>query len=115
MTTLTKESAPAGAQADRFDAALAAKGDALAFERLYRRHVARIHSLARRMLNQELADEVAQDVFVRAWQKLSLFRGESAFGTWLHRLAINVILGKRAELAKQRGRFSDDAIALEQA
>jgi RNA polymerase sigma-70 factor (ECF subfamily) len=45
---------------------------------------------------------------VRAWQKLGLFRGESAFGTWLHRLAINVILAKRAELGKARERYSDD-------
>ncbi|MGQ0815724.1 MAG: RNA polymerase sigma factor [Gemmatimonadota bacterium] len=121
MTTLTKESPPAGGlsqpergvDADRFDAALAAKGDALAFERLYRRHVARMHSLARRMLNADVADEIAQDIFVRAWQKLALFRGESSFSTWLHRLAINVILGRRADYAKQRGRFSDDELALE--
>lgn len=99
--------------ADRFDAALAAQGDPVAFERLYHRHVGRIHSLARRMLDVDKADEMAQDVFVRAWQKLSLFRGESAFGTWLHRLAINVILARRAELAKQRGRFSDDDLALD--
>jgi RNA polymerase sigma-70 factor (ECF subfamily) len=101
--------------ADRFDAALAAKGDAVAFERLYRRHVPRMHSLVRRMLSSDQADEIAQDIFVRAWQKLSLFRGEAAFGTWLHRLAINVILAKRADLAKQRGRFSDDELALEHA
>jgi RNA polymerase sigma-70 factor (ECF subfamily) len=100
--------------ADRFDAALAAKGDATAFERLYHRHAARMHSLARRMLSPDVADEVAQDVFVRAWQKLHLFRGESAFGTWLHRLAINVILGRRADLAKQRGRFTEDVLVLEQ-
>lgn len=107
------ESPPAGVDADRFDAALAAKGDAVAFERLYRRHSARMHSLARRMLNVDAADEVTQDVFVRAWQKLSLFRGESSFSTWLHRLAINVILARRADLAKQRGRFTDDEIAIE--
>jgi RNA polymerase sigma-70 factor (ECF subfamily) len=115
LTTLTKESPSAGGStdADRFDAALAAKGDPLAFERLYRRHVARVHSLVRRMLSADVADEIAQDIFVRAWQKLSLFRGESAFGTWLHRLAINVILAKRADLAKQRGRFTEDDFALE--
>ena len=113
MTTLTKEIPTAGVDADRFDAALAAKGDALAFERLYHRHVARMHSLARRMLSVDVADEIAQDVFVRAWQKLHLFRGESSFSTWLHRLAINVILARRADLAKQRGRFTDDELVLE--
>lgn len=115
MITLSKEFIAAGPDADRFDAALAAKGDAAAFERLYRRHAARIHSLCRRMLNAELADDVTQDVFVRAWQKLHLFRGEAAFGTWLHRLAINVVLGKRAEAAKLRSRFSDDETVWERA
>jgi len=72
-----------------------------------------MHSLVRRMLSGDVADEITQDVFVRAWQKLHLFRGESAFGTWLHRLAINVVLAKRADLAKQRGRFSDDEMVFE--
>ena len=82
---------------------------------LTRQFLARIHSLCRRMLNPELADDVTQDVFVRAWQKLHLFRGEAAFGTWLHRLAINVVLAKRADAAKQRNRFSDDATIWERA
>ncbi len=115
MITLTKESPTAGPDADRFDAALAARGDAVAFERLYRRHTARIHSLCRRMLNPESADDVTQDVFVRAWQKLHLFRGEAAFGTWLHRLAINVVLARRAEAAKHRNRYSDDESVIERA
>jgi hypothetical protein len=80
LIPLTKNSESTGStDADRFDAGLAAKGDTLAFERLYRRHVARIHSLVRRMLSADMADDVAQDVFVRAWQKLHLFRGDSAF------------------------------------
>ena len=87
------------------DAVLAAAGDTLAFERLYNRHVARIHSLARRLIGLDLADEVTQDVFVRVWQKLSTFRGEAAFGTWLHRVAINVILGQRKKLGIRRDRF----------
>lgn len=98
---------------DAVDATLAASGDAHAFERLYRGHLARIHSLIRRMLNDEDADEVAQDVFVRAWQKLGTFRGESAFGTWLHRLAINVILGRRETLGTRRKRYVDGEVALE--
>ena len=70
------------------DAALAAGGDTQAFERLYRGHVDQIFTLVRRMPGEDLADEVTQDVFVRAWQKLNTFRGDSAVGTWLHRLAI---------------------------
>jgi RNA polymerase sigma-70 factor (ECF subfamily) len=53
----------------------------------------------------EEAHEITQDVFVRAWQKLGTFRGESQFGTWLYRLAINVILAWRGKMAVQRGRY----------
>lgn len=97
----------------RDDVALAAAGDASAFERLYRTHVARIHSLTRRMLSAHDADEVTQDIFVRTWQKLGQFRGESAFATWLHRLAVNVIIERRRSYAVQRERLSDDPAALE--
>lgn len=58
--------------AEAVEVALAASGDTHAFERLYRAHVAQVHSLARRMLGEEHADEVTQDIFVRAWQKLSV-------------------------------------------
>jgi RNA polymerase sigma-70 factor (ECF subfamily) len=95
------------------DVALAAGGDPSAFERLYRTHVARIHSLARRMLSDREADEVTQDIFVRTWQKLGQFRGESAFSTWLHRLAINVVIERRRSFAIQRERMTDDPLALE--
>src|SRR5438105_4225914 len=95
------------------DVALAARGDASAFERLYRTHVARIHSLTRRMLSSDEADEVTQDIFVRTWQKLSQFRGDSAFSTWLHRLAVNVVIERRRSFAIQRERMSDDPTALD--
>lgn len=98
---------------DAVDATLAASGDAHAFERLYRSHLGRIHSLIRRMLNDDEADEVTQDIFVRAWQKLGTFRGESAFGTWLHRLAINVILGRREALGTRRRRYLEGDTMLE--
>jgi RNA polymerase sigma-70 factor, ECF subfamily len=100
-----RDLATIGTDAD--DAVLAAAGDTRAFERLYQRHVPRIHSLARRMLGPEHADEVTQDAFVRAWNKLGTFRGDSQFGTWLYRLATNVMLAHRANLAKQRSRYSD--------
>jgi RNA polymerase sigma-70 factor (ECF subfamily) len=95
------------------DVALAAAGDPSAFERIYRAHVAKVHSLARRMLGSDLADEVTQDVFVRTWQKLSTFRGESAFSTWLHRLALNVVIERRRSFAVQRERFADDPAAID--
>ena len=98
---------------DAVEVALAASGDARAFERLYRAHSARVHSLVRRMLGDDDADEVTQDVFVRVWQKLGTFRGESAFSTWLHRLAVNVVLARRAELGTRRRRFHDDDAPLE--
>ncbi len=95
------------------DAALAARGDARAFERLYREHVGRVHALARRMTGGELAEELTQEVFVRAWQKLATFRGEAAFGTWLHRLAVNLILSRRAALAVERRRRRGGSEVLE--
>jgi RNA polymerase sigma-70 factor, ECF subfamily len=104
-------SEPAPQADDLRDAALAAAGDTRAFERLYRTHVGRIHALVRRMLGADEATEVTQDVFVRAWQKLGTFRGEAAFGTWLHRVAVNVVLSRRAELGTRRERFiQDDAV-----
>jgi RNA polymerase sigma-70 factor (ECF subfamily) len=99
--------------AEAADAALAVAGDGHAFERLYRTHVARIHSLARRMIGPDGADDVTQDVFVRAWTKLATFRGEAAFGTWLHRVAINVILARRSTLGTERGRYDSSEDALE--
>jgi len=77
---------------DRADVALAAAGDAKAFERLYWRHAARIKALARRFLGSSEAEDGTQEVFVRAWSRLGQFRGDAAFGTWLHRLAVNVLL-----------------------
>ncbi len=113
MKTLTG-TLPRGTAAadDAADAALAGAGDTRAFERLYRRHAPRIHALARRMLGPDHAEEVTQDAFVRAWEKVSTFRGDAAFGTWLYRLAVNVILGRRGELARRRARLSEDERAL---
>ncbi len=113
VTALRRDVGITSSDADAVDATLAASGDAQAFERLYRAHVARIHGLARRMLGSDDADEATQDVFVRAWEKLGTFRGESAFGTWLHRVAINLILGKRQKVKVQRDRFIDSDESLE--
>jgi RNA polymerase sigma-70 factor (ECF subfamily) len=85
----------------------AAAGDRRAFEGLYRDHVGRVYSLCVRMVGDRVAaEELTQDVFVRAWEKLALFRGESAFGTWLHRLAVNVVLQRRKADGVRRSRFT---------
>lgn len=90
------------------DVSLAISGDRRAFERLYRAHVDRIYSLAVRMVgDRSRAEELTQDVFVRAWQKLESFRSESLFSTWLHRLAVNVILNDREAESKRRSRHDD--------
>ena len=96
------------------DVALAAQGDTGAFERIYRAHLARVHNLARRMAGPEAADELTQDVFVRVWQKLGTFRRESSFTTWLHRLAVNVVIERFRTLGTARDRFlADGETALE--
>jgi len=104
---------PGSWQADAADASRAAAGDFRAFERLYRTHAGRVHALARRMLSPDEAAEATQDAFVRAWQKIGQFRGEAAFGTWLHRLAVNVFLARRQVLKLQRERHVDDETALD--
>jgi RNA polymerase sigma-70 factor (ECF subfamily) len=99
-------------ESEAADVALAAAGDQQAFERLYRLHAARIHSLARRMAGFDGdPDELTQDVFVRAWERLGTYRGEAAFGTWLHRLAVNVILNWRRGAAAERRWIEDGADA----
>ncbi len=81
---------------DSADAALAAEGDYPAFERLYRRYLSRIYSLCTRLSGSPTnGEELTEEVFVSAWEKLSQFRGESAFATWLHRLATNLVLNGR--------------------
>ena len=90
------------------DVARAAAGDRGAFERVYREHVNRVFSLCARMSGDRTrAEELTQDVFVRAWEKLTLFRGESSFSTWLHRLTVNVVLNARKTDGRQRARIEE--------
>ena len=87
--------------------AKAAAGDVSAFEHLYRTHLPKVHSLVRRMTGGRDVDEVTQDVFVRVWQKLGSFRGDSAFATWLHRLAVNVVIERFRQDTTRRQRLHD--------
>jgi RNA polymerase sigma-70 factor (ECF subfamily) len=85
----------------------AQNGDLVAFEQLYRDNVARVYALCLRMAGEPtLAEELTQDVFVRAWQKLSTFRGESALSTWLHPLTVNVALSERRSRRRRAARIT---------
>jgi RNA polymerase sigma-70 factor (ECF subfamily) len=80
-------------------------GDIEAFEELYRANVGRVYALCLRMAGDStLAEELAQEAFVRAWQKLGSFRGASAFSTWLHRVTVNVVLGHRRSATRREAR-----------
>lgn len=71
----------------------AQQGDAAAFERLYRMHSRRVYSLCLRMVrNTAEAEDLTQEAFLQLFRKIQTFRGDSAFSTWLHRLAVNVVL-----------------------
>src|SRR5439155_23819202 len=68
-------------------------GDQSAFEALYNMHKRRVYSLCLRMVsNVAEAEDLTQEAFMQLFRKISTFRGESAFSTWLHRLAVNVVL-----------------------
>jgi RNA polymerase sigma-70 factor (ECF subfamily) len=94
------------------DVALAVSGDRHAFERLYRTNINRVYAVCVRMCgDRSRAEELAQDAFVRAWERLQQFRGDSAFSTWLHRLTVNVVLEAQRNERRSRARVeSDDAL-----
>ena len=82
-----------GTPDERSLAQRAQRGEVDAFETLYRAHVPRVFAVCLRMCGERVrAGELTQDVFVHAWERLASFRGEAAFGSWLHRLAVNVVL-----------------------
>lgn len=106
LTTIVTALMPANAPAVDDDHALVRAslgGDTAAFEALYRRHAGRVHGVIARLLGRrhgQRAEDLTQEAFVRAWQALATYRFESAFGTWLHRLAANTAL---MELRRRRG------------
>ncbi len=86
--------------------ARARKGDVEAFEALYRAHGGRVHALCLRMCGDPReAEELTQDVWVRVWNRLEGFRGESAFTTWLHSITVNEVLGRRRSDGRRANRF----------
>lgn len=77
-------------------------GDVRAFERLYRDHIGSVYGLCLRMTrDRTLAEDCAQEAFFNAWRALERFETRSSFGTWLHRIAVNVVLNRRRKAATQ--------------
>jgi RNA polymerase sigma-70 factor (ECF subfamily) len=91
LTQAKKVIASGMSEAEAID--LAKAGDAQAFEGLYGLHKRRVYSLCLRMTgNTAEAEDLTQEAFLQLYRKIATFRGESAFSTWLHRLAVNVVL-----------------------
>lgn len=92
----------------------AQQGDQSAFRTLYQTHVGRVYAVCLRLTgNASEAEEHAQDVFVRVWERLGSFRGESAFSTWLHRLTVNEVLQARRSAGRRNARVTLAADPLE--
>jgi RNA polymerase sigma-70 factor (ECF subfamily) len=84
----------------------AQQADTAAFESLYRLHVDRVYGLCLRMTgNPSEAEDCTQEAFIQAWNKLSKFRGDSAFGTWMHRIAVNSVLGRMRKARREQDRI----------
>jgi len=85
----------------------AQRGDTAAFEELYRLHVSKIYGLCLRMsANPAKAEDLTQEAFIRAWQKLGSFRRQSSFRTWLHRLTVNLVLGDLRSTGRWESRLT---------
>lgn len=84
----------------------AQRADTRAFEALYRLHIGKVYGLCLRMTgNPAEAEDCTQDAFIQAWDKLDRFRGDSSFGTWLHRVAVNVVLGRMRKSKREHDRI----------
>lgn len=84
----------------------AQRSDAAAFEALYRDNVDRVYGLCLRMTgNVSEAEDCTQEAFIQAWKQLAKFRGDSAFGTWLHRIAVNAVLGRIRKSRREHDRI----------
>lgn len=86
----------------------AARGDRTAARELYDAHVERVHRIAYRICGDaDLAEDLTQDVFVQVFRRLDQFRGESSFGTWLHRVALTVSLNAMRKVKRFRQRETE--------
>ena len=101
--------------------ALSKKGDKQAYEQLYRENVGKIYALCLRLCGQrELAEDLTQEAFIKAWQKINSFKGESAFCSWMYRLTSNLVIShmrqqsqwKNVSLIEDHVNHAQDIIAV---
>jgi RNA polymerase sigma-70 factor (ECF subfamily) len=111
MTAVAPNDSPPMADDDFSLVRAAGLGDAKAFEVLYRRHSRRVYGAVWRLCGGQIAraEDLVQEAFLRAWRALPNFRYESAFSTWLHRLAVNTALMDIRSRSDGMDRETDDA------
>lgn len=105
---MKQEAKPVNQQIGHIDPLVerAQRADSAAFAALYKEHVDKIYALCLRMTgNVAEAEDCTQDAFIQAWSKLHKFRGQSTFGTWMHRVAVNAVLGRMRKAKRERDRM----------
>jgi RNA polymerase sigma-70 factor (ECF subfamily) len=94
----------------------ACAGDTRAFERLYREHAGRVHGLCLRMTRDaQVAEDCTQETFIKAWRALAGFQTKSSLSTWLHRIAVNVVLARRRKVTPVLTAVEDEGEAVDEA
>jgi RNA polymerase sigma-70 factor (ECF subfamily) len=102
-STVDFPNSPGRTADDGATVAAAAAGSRRAFEQLYRRHSGRVFGLCMRLTgHRETAEDCVQETFVSAWRALARFESRSTFSTWLHRIAVNTVLGRHRTQARLR-------------
>lgn len=101
VTALRQPESEEGSRIER-----AKRGDQRSFEQLYRSNVDRVYALCIRMTgNVAEAEDCVQEAFIQAWKQLPKFRGDSAFATWMHRIAVNAVLGRMRKSKREQLRL----------
>src|SRR4051812_31994161 len=94
---------------DGADVRAAGKGDVAAFERLYRANVNRVFALCLRLVaDRPRAEQLTQDAFVRAWERIGTFRGDAPFGAWMRELTLNVVFADKRATSRRLARVTPD-------
>jgi RNA polymerase sigma-70 factor (ECF subfamily) len=100
---------PSSESPEAADVRAAGAGDVAAFERLYRAHVNRVFALCLRLVaDRPRAEHLTQDAFVRAWERISTFRGDAPFGAWMREVTLNVVFADKRATSRRLARVTPD-------